>query len=110
MTEQAPDVIARYFAAAARRDADAVVALFADHAVVTDEARTWRGASGVRAWWDGPATAYQYTTDVQGVEPLGGADYVARVRLEGNFPGGTVDLRYRFSVDGERISRLEIAP
>jgi hypothetical protein len=103
-------VITRYFAAADRRDTDGVVALFANDAVVADEAQTWRGASGVRAWWDGPATAYQYTIEVRGVEPASGADYVARVRLEGNFPGGTVDLRYRFSLDGQRIRRLEIAP
>lgn len=107
---QSPDVITRYFAAAAKRDTDGVLALFADDAVVVDEDHTWRGATGVRAWWGGPATTYEYTTEVQSVEPAGGADYVARVRLEGNFPGGTVDLRYRFSVDGQRISRLEIAP
>jgi ketosteroid isomerase-like protein len=106
----APDAITRYFAAAAKRDADGVFALFTDDVVLKDEDQTWRGASGVRAWWKGPATAYQYTTEVLSVEPAGGAEYVARVRLEGNFPGGTVDLRYRFSVDAQRISRLEIAP
>jgi ketosteroid isomerase-like protein len=107
---QAPDVITRYFAATAKRDADSVVALFTDDAVVMDEDQTWRGTSGVRAWWEGPATAYQYTIDVQRIEPADGTGYVARVRLEGNFPGGTVDLKYRFSIDHDRISRLEIAP
>jgi ketosteroid isomerase-like protein len=106
----APDIITRYFAAASRRDTDGVVALFADDAVVKDEDQTWRGASGVRAWWDGPATAYQYTTEVLSVESAGGAAYVAGVRLEGNFPGGTANLRYRFSIDGQQIRRLEIAP
>jgi nucleoside-diphosphate-sugar epimerase len=37
-------------------------------------------------------------------------EYIARVHLEGNFPGGTVDLHYRFTVDGDSIRRLEIAP
>ncbi len=36
--------------------------------------------------------------------------YVARVRLEGNFPGGTVDLHYGFTLDGEHIWRLQITP
>jgi hypothetical protein len=39
---------------------------------------------------------------------LGSGDYAASVHLEGNFPGGKVDLRYRFALDGERIGRLEI--
>ena len=30
--------------------------------------------------------------------------------LEGDFPGGTVDLRYRFRLAGDRIARLDIAP
>jgi hypothetical protein len=30
-------------------------------------------------------------------------------RLTGNFPGGTVDLKHRFTLAGDRISRLEIA-
>ena len=34
--------------------------------------------------------------------------YLARVHLEGNFPGGTVDLRYRFTLDRDSIRELEI--
>ena len=30
--------------------------------------------------------------------------------LEGDFPGGTVDLRYRFVLRDDLISRLDIAP
>jgi hypothetical protein len=33
-----------------------------------------------------------------------------RDHLEGNFPGGQVDLRYRFELDGGRIHSLHIAP
>ena len=31
-------------------------------------------------------------------------------RLEGDFPGGVVDLRYRFVLSGDRISSLSIVP
>jgi len=31
-------------------------------------------------------------------------------RLEGNFPGNVVDLRYEFVLTGDLISRLVIAP
>jgi hypothetical protein len=105
-----PELITRYFATDAARDTDALVALFADDAVVIDEGKTWRGATEIRAWRDGPASAYQYTTEVLGVEAAGGRDYIARAHLEGNFPGGAVDLQHRFTIDGVRIRRLVIAP
>jgi hypothetical protein len=56
------------------------------------------------------ASVYDYTTKLIGVEAAGEGEYAARVHLEGNFPGGTVDLQYRFTVDGDVIRRLEIAP
>jgi uncharacterized protein (TIGR02246 family) len=110
MSTTTPEVITRYFAAQAARDFDAFVALFTPDAVVVDEGRTWEGTSGIRAWRDGPASAYEYTTELVGVEVAGGGGYVARAHLDGNFPGGTVDLQYHFTVDGDRIRRLEIAP
>jgi len=33
-----------------------------------------------------------------------------RARLDGNFPGGTVELNYDFVTDGDRITYLKIAP
>jgi hypothetical protein len=45
---------------------------------------------------------------------LGETDDVERVdvytHLEGNFPGGTVDLTNRFGLRGGRITLLEIVP
>ena len=109
MSTTALELLTHYFAADARRDTDALVALFTDDAVVLDEGQVWRGTSEIRAWRDGPASAFQYTTEVLGVEAAGGGNYVARAHLEGNFPGGTVDLKLSFTVDGDRIRRLEIA-
>ena len=64
----------------------------------------------IRAWRENVATVYEYTTELRGVQATGEGTYVARVQLEGNFPGGAVDLRYRFAVDSDSIRRLEIAP
>jgi ketosteroid isomerase-like protein len=105
-----PDIITRYFAAQTARDFDTLVTLFADDAVVIDEGKTRRGTNEIRAWRENTASVYDYTTEVAGVEAAAEGTYVARVHLEGNFPGGTVDLRYRFMVDGDRILRLEITP
>ena len=110
MAISTPDVITRYFAAQSARDFDTLVSLFADDAVVIDEGQTKRGTNAIRAWRENVASVYEYTTELVGVEAAGEAQYLARVHLEGNFPGGTVDLRYRFTVDGDAIRRLEIAP
>ena len=64
----------------------------------------------IRSWQEGSASLYQYTTEVHGAERTGEETYRVTVRLAGNFPGGTADLIWRFTVAGERISRLEIAP
>jgi uncharacterized protein (TIGR02246 family) len=108
MPVSVPDVITRYLVAQATRDFDTLLTLFADDAVVVDEGQTRRGASEIRAWRETVATAYEYTTELRGVEDAGEGMYVARVHLEGNFPGGNVDLRYRFTIEADRIRSLEI--
>jgi hypothetical protein len=47
---------------------------------------------------------------VIGTERTGEESYLVAGRLTGNFPGGTAELKWRFTVHGDLISRLEIAP
>ncbi len=108
MAISTPGVVTRYFTAQTARDFDTLVTLFADDAVVIDDGQTMRGANQIRAWRENVASVYEYTTELRGLEPAGDGTDVARVHLEGNFPGGTVDLRYRFTLDGDAIRRLEI--
>lgn len=54
MDTPVPDVVTRYFEADARRDTDAVVALFTGEAVVVDERQTWQGTTRIREWLEGP--------------------------------------------------------
>jgi ketosteroid isomerase-like protein len=110
MPSPIPDVITRYFEADARRDIDGVAALFTDDAVVVDEGQTWRGVREIRAWRQGPASLYEYTTEVFGTDPAGEDEYLATGRIDGNFPGGTAELKWRFTLAGDRIRRLHIAP
>ena len=110
MPTAVPDAITRYFEVDARRDNNAIVALFTDDAVVVDEGKTRHGVDDIRAWREGPASRYQYTTEVLDCESTGDGAYVVTGRLRGNFPGGTVDLKWRFTLDGNRIAYLHIAP
>ena len=109
-----PPVIAGYLAASDRGDAEAIVRCFAEDAVVVDEGQEWRGTAAIRRWRETVATAYDYTVQVTGAEAVGEVDGVERhdvyLHLEGNFPGGEVDLTDRFALRNGRIARLEIVP
>jgi ketosteroid isomerase-like protein len=110
MTPEPPGTLVAYFEADARRDVDAVVSLFTDDAIVVDERQTWRGTEEIRAWREGPVAKYEYTTEIASVKPSGENGFRASGRLDGNFPGGTVELKWDFTLRGDLISRLEIAP
>jgi hypothetical protein len=111
MSSPTPDAIDRYFETDARRDPDALVELFADDAVVVDERQTIEGRDAIRAWRsEGSASKYTYTTEITDTEQLDPNRWVVSARLTGNFPGGTADLRFAFTLDRGRIERLVIAP
>jgi hypothetical protein len=110
MSDPLPAVVSRYFEFDAIRDVESILALFADSATVVDEGKTRRGPTEIRAWQTGPASQYTYTTAIIGSTRLEPDRYIVNGRLTGNFPGGTAELKFDFTVAGERITRLVIAP
>ena len=110
MVSATPVVITRYFDATARKDDDGVVALFADDGAVTDEGETHRGRAAIRAWREGTASVYEYTTEITTVELADDGSYVVSGRIDGNFPGGTAMLKWGFTLVGDQIEHLQIAP
>jgi hypothetical protein len=110
MFDPIPETVTTFFAVDARRDHDAILALFADDAVVVDERQTMNGHDAIRAWREGPVSKYSYTTEIVGGEQLTPDRYLVRGRLTGDFPGGTVDLGWDFTLEDGRITRLVIAP
>jgi hypothetical protein len=110
MSDALPDVVSRYFERDAERDIDSIVGLFADDATVVDEGEERHGTTEIRAWQTGPASKYTYTTEITGAEPLGPDQHRVSGRLTGNFPGGTAKLNWDFTIAGECITRLVIAP
>jgi hypothetical protein len=105
-----PDVVTRYFTLHDDRDIDAIIALFTDDATVLDEGQTYRGTAEIRDWQTGAASKYTYSTTILDTESLPTGDYRVKARLEGNFPGGTVELKFDFALAAEHISKLEIRP
>ena len=79
-----PEVVLRYFERDAERDIDGIVALFTEDATVTDERATHRGTDEIRAWQLGPASRYEYRTEILGGEEFLPDRYVVTGRLTGN--------------------------
>ena len=107
---QLPATVRGYLAAHAAGDVDAAARAFAPTAVVVDEGRTHRGTEEVLAWLRGAGTQFTYTTELVGARRVDGSRWVALQRLEGDFPGGVVELQFRFTLAGDLIAELVIAP
>ncbi|MGW4488556.1 nuclear transport factor 2 family protein [Amycolatopsis sp. NPDC004368] len=108
MTLPAP--ITDYLAAHEDRDAGRALPLFAPEATVVDDGRTYRGPAEIRGWLGRAASEYTYTTTLTATERVDDHHYVATHHLEGDFPGGVVDLHFRFTLDTGRITELTIEP
>ena len=109
MTIELPQAVAAYFAADATKDADRVTACFTPGAEVKDEGKTYQGQEAIRTWKAGTSKAYTYTVQPFSIETQGERAIVTS-RLDGDFPGSPIDLRYFFGLEGDRIARLEIIP
>jgi ketosteroid isomerase-like protein len=113
MTDQAidlPQAIAAYQTAHDLHDIDRAMAAFTSDAVVEDDGQQWAGADQIRSWLLKTSSEYTYTRTLLGVETTTPDSWLVSNRLDGNFPGGTVELRYEFTLDGDHISKLTIAP
>lgn len=103
-----PAPIAAYFAADPK-DGAAIARCFTPDATVSDERHTHTGRAAIAQWTSEAATKYDFAS-----EPIDAASDDARVvvtcRVTGTFPGSPIDLRYSFTLDGDAIARLDIAP
>jgi ketosteroid isomerase-like protein len=110
MTGSLPDVIARYQDAHDRRDTATALSAFTEDARVVDDGREYVGTDEVRRFLDTAAAEFTFTRTLVSADPDGDGGWVVVNHLEGDFPGGVVDLRYRFRIEGDRIAELVIAP
>ena len=108
--DELPEVLTRYLNA--HRDHDTATALttFTDGATVIDDGNSYSGTAAIRKWLNRTSTEYTYTTELTGAHRTDQTHYTAANRLEGNFPGGIVDLRYQFTLRDSLIGHLVIEP
>lgn len=105
-----PDVVRRFQDAHDRRDTETALATFADDATVNDDGQEYRGHDEVRAWLSTASTKWSYTRTLVSARAVDAGTWLVVNHLEGDFPGGVIDLRYRFELSGDRISALSIVP
>jgi hypothetical protein len=103
-----PEVITSYLKAHQARDLDTAIGRYTDDASVTDEGRTYNGPDEIRAWLSRSASEFTYTIEMTGATKVGDDRYDVAHHLEGNFPGGKVDLHFRFTLRDGKIVRLVI--
>lgn len=103
-----PSPILAYFAADTT-DANAVAQCFTESAVVIDEQREHRGRLAITRWKIEATAKYHYTSVPIAVD-VSGPDAIVTAQVTGDFPGSPVKLRYCFTLEGDRIARLEITP
>ncbi|MFJ4688124.1 nuclear transport factor 2 family protein [Streptomyces sp. NPDC088789] len=96
-----------YVSAVDERDTEALVAVFASDAVVTDTGREFRGHDEIRAWADDEVIGGRLTV----LEQTPGADGAARVLLRFDPDGPLLGFRatYTFDVRDDRIHRVSMA-
>jgi 5,10-methylene-tetrahydrofolate dehydrogenase/methenyl tetrahydrofolate cyclohydrolase len=103
-----PKVVDQYFAQMDGDDKLAVADLFAPGAYVIDNGTTYRGDGEIRGWLSGEASEFT-TTSRRLMTDSAGSSVMVVLRVEGNFPGGMVDLTIEFLLDStERIRGLTI--
>ena len=109
-TTDLPTAVTEYLQAALDADPAALADLFTEDAIVVDDGKTYRGRGEIASWRSEVARSFTYTTTRLRTE--GHADAIVVInRIEGDFPGGRIDLANRFTMDkAKRISALTIAP
>jgi hypothetical protein len=75
---------------------------------VRDEGRDIRGRAAIRDWAEVTRQKYRFHAEPLSVQHAGEQTTVT-ARLTGDFPGGPVNLRYRFKLTGMQIMALEIS-
>ena len=104
-----PEVIVSYQTAHDRRDPSTALASFTDDAVVEDDGTTYRGREEVEHWLATASSEFAYTRTLLSAEETDDG-WLVTSHIEGDFPGGQVDLRYEFTLHDGLIAKLVIAP
>src|ERR1700675_2585525 len=106
MSTKLSEPLATYFAGHNNHDVDAMIGTFAESAAVKDEGHERRGLPAIRKWMEEAAAKPSVIAVTNAAET--DANTTVTGRVSGNFPGSPIDLRFIFTLDQGKITRLEI--
>ena len=100
-------VIQSYISASNAHDVEAIVACFAEDAVVRDENAIQQGKIAIRRWAMETIEKYKFQ-----FKPLSAdereAETILSVEVSGSFPGSPVTLDYHLTIANDKIQSLII--
>ncbi|MFH1804152.1 MAG: nuclear transport factor 2 family protein [Pseudomonadota bacterium] len=105
--QNSPPGLSAYFDAANAQDVDAFVACFTPDAQVKDEGRIHQGHENIAIWNRGVNKKYNCMHVVKSWDETNDGAYLG-VEVSGTFPGSPVNLTFRVTLLGGKISALEI--
>ena len=102
-----PPLIRSYISASNAHDVDAIVACFANDAVVRDENAIQQGKAEIRRWAKETIEKYKFQ-----FKPLSADERdtktILSVEVSGSFPGSPITLDYHFTVANGKIQSVII--
>jgi ketosteroid isomerase-like protein len=105
MPIELPEAIAGYVASANAHDAEACARYFTEDAIVHDEGRERKGVAAIRGWKEEVSRKYRPV-----MKPIEAARSDGKVVMRAEFKGSPIALNFAFTLRGDRIARLDIAP
>ena len=107
MSGSLPAIIQRYVDASNRHDTAAILACFADDAVVSDEHQTLRDRAAIENWIATTIAKYKFQFKPLSAKDDGDSALVS-IEVSGTFDGSPVSLDYRFVIEHDQIASLTI--
>ncbi|MFI6277735.1 nuclear transport factor 2 family protein [Streptomyces sp. NPDC050988] len=86
------------------------VTAFTGVATVVDDGHTYEGAAAIEGRLGRAAAEFTFTVRLTGARQTDADHFIVARHLEGDFPGGTVDPRCRFTLREGLVERLVIEP
>jgi len=102
-----PKPVADYVAATNAHDPDAIARAFAADGVVHDESKVHRGQAEIAGWARDTMNRYRMTVTPVSVTGKDGKS-VLTARVEGDFPGSPIDLKFNFELGEDGIRSLKV--
>jgi ketosteroid isomerase-like protein len=91
-----------------RHDAEALLAVFAPNATVTDDGTTYSGSTHIQSWIREHQIAPKITLDPTAYDEVDGRAVQLTAFADGDFPGGPLAFTFRFTLDAEKVTTLDV--